>query len=235
MAVIFALLAAAVYGVSDFIGGFASRRVPAVTVLLISDPVGAVLMAAVLPIYGGPLTGSTVAWSAGAGVAGLAGVALLYSALAQAPMNVISPVTAVMSGVVPVAAGVLQGERPHLLAWLGVALGLVAVTLISRQPDDHPHGPIGFRPLAMAVLSGVGFGSYFICLAHTDDDSGIWPVVLSRSVAALLLVPLAAGLAGFIRMPRPVLGLATIAGVLDAVANVAFLLASRYGCCHCRA
>jgi len=229
MAVIFALLAAAVYGVSDFIGGFASRRVPAITVLLISDPLGAVLMAAVLPVYGGPLTGSTVAWSAGAGVAGLAGVALLYTALAQAPMNVISPVTAVMSGVVPVAAGVVQGERPHLLAWLGVVIGLVAVTLISRQPEDHPHGPIGFRPLAMAVLAGVGFGAFFICLAGTDSDSGMWPVVLSRLVASVLVVPLAAVGGGFVRVPRSVWKLALLGGFLDAVANLAFLLATRNG------
>ena len=170
-----------------------------------------------------------MAWSAGAGVAGLAGVALLYSALAQAPMNVISPVTAVMSGVVPVAAGVLQGERPHLLAWLGVALGLVAVTLISRQPEDHPHGPIGFRPLAMAVLSGVGFGFFFICLANTDHDSGMWPVVLSRLVASVLVVPVAAVTGGFVRIPRSVLKLMLLGGFLDAVANLAFLLATRNG------
>jgi drug/metabolite transporter (DMT)-like permease len=157
------------------------------------------------------------------------GVALLYTTLGQAPMNVISPITAVMSAVVPIFGGVLQGERPHLPAWLGIALGLVAVTLISRQPEDHPHGPIGWRPLAMAVLAGVGFGLYFLCLARTDDDSGIWPVVLSRLVAGLLALPLAVAAAGFVRMPRPVLALAIATGILDAGANLGFLLASRHG------
>lgn len=229
MAVLFALIAAAAYGVSDFIGGLASRRIPAITVLLASYPIGAVLMAALLPVYGGPISAGTLAWSVTGGAAGLIGVALLYTALGQAPMNVISPVTAVMSAVVPIAAGVLQGERPHLLAWLGIVLGLLAVLLISRQPADHPHGPIGWRPLSMAVLAGVGFGAYFICLARTDPNSGLWPVVLSRLVSALLVLPLAAVATGFVRMPRPVLGLATIAGVLDAGANLAFLLASRHG------
>lgn len=229
MAVLFALLAAAAYGVSDFVGGLASRRIPAVTVLLASYPIGTVLIAAALPAYGGPISAGTVAWSLSGGAAGLVGVALLYTALGQAPMNVISPVTAVMTAVVPIVAGVLQGERPHLLAWIGIVLGLVAVTLITRQPADHPHGPIGWRPLTMAVLSGVGFGAYFICLARTDEDSGLWPVVLSRAMAVLLVVPLAAALAGFVRIPRPVLALAAVAGVLDAVANLAFLLASRHG------
>ncbi|MEO9238196.1 MAG: DMT family transporter, partial [Jatrophihabitantaceae bacterium] len=147
MAILFALLAAAAYGVSDFVGGLASRRVPAMSVLLISYPVGGVIMAALLPLYGGPVSARTLAWSLAGGVAGLVGVSMLYTALALAPMNVISPVTAVMSAVVPVCGGVVKGERQQLLAWLGILLGLVAVVLISRQPADHPHGPIGWRPL----------------------------------------------------------------------------------------
>jgi drug/metabolite transporter (DMT)-like permease len=127
MAVLFALLAAAAYGVSDFVGGLASRRIPAVTVLLASYPIGTVLMAALLPVYGGPVSAGTLAWSLAGGAAGLVGVALLYTALGQAPMNVISPVTAVMTAVVPIVAGVLQGERPHLLAWLGILLGLATM------------------------------------------------------------------------------------------------------------
>jgi drug/metabolite transporter (DMT)-like permease len=229
MAVLFALLAAAAYGVSDFVGGLASRRVPAITVVMLSYPLGAVLMAGLLPFYSGPISTGTLAWSAAGGVAGLLGIGLLYTTLGQAPMNIISPITAVMSAVVPILGGVLQGERPHLPAWFGIALGLLAVTLISRQPEDHPHGPIGWRPVALAVLAGVGFGAYFICLARTDDDSGIWPVVLSRLVAALLALPVAVLAAGFVRMPRPVLALACTAGALDAVANLGFLLASRHG------
>jgi drug/metabolite transporter (DMT)-like permease len=229
MAVLFALLAAASYGVSDFAGGLASRRVPAITVVLLSYPLGAVLMAALLPVYGGPVSGGTLAWSLTGGAAGLLGIGLLYTTLGLAPMNVISPITAVMSAVVPIGGGVLQGERPHAAAWFGIGLGLLAVALISRQPEDHPHGPVGWRPIALAVLSGVGFGAYFLCLAHTDDDSGIWPVVLSRLAAGALALPVAGLAAGFVRMPRPVLALAATAGVLDAVANLSFLLASRHG------
>jgi drug/metabolite transporter (DMT)-like permease len=229
MAVLFALLAAAAYGVSDFIGGIASRRAHALTVLLLSYPAGAVVMAALLPAYGGSVSMRTFGWSLAGGIAGLAGVALLYAGLAQAPMNIISPVTAVMSAVVPVLGGVWLGERPHPAAWLGIALGLVAVVLISRQPDDHPHGPVGWRPLAMAMMAGIGFGGYFICLARSDTDSGLWPVVLSRLTSSVLVIPLALMTGRFVRLPRNILGFALIAGVLDATANVAFLLASRHG------
>lgn len=229
MGILFALLAAAAYGVSDFIGGIASRRVSAMNVLLVSYPVGGVLMAALLGFYGGPVSANTLAWSLGGGVAGMTGVALLYSALALAPMNVISPVTAVMAAVVPVFAGVIKGERPHLLAWLGIVLGLVAVVLISRQPSDHPHGPIGWKPLTMAVVAGIGFGVYFVCLAESDHDSGLWPVVISRACSAVLVLPLVLTGGRYVRLRLPTLWLAAVAGVLDATANVAFLLASRHG------
>lgn len=229
MAVLFALCAAAAYGVSDFVGGLASRRVPAITVLLLSYPVGAVLMAGLLGVYDGPVSANTLAWSAGGGAAGLAGVALLYSALAAAPMNVVSPITAVLSAVVPVLVGVGIGERPGALAWLGIGIGLFAVVLISRQPEDHPHGPIGWRPILMAVLAGVGFGFYFVCLGRTDHDSGMWPVVLSRLASSALLLPLAVAGKSFVRMPSSVVAFAVVAGVLDATANAAFLLATRHG------
>jgi drug/metabolite transporter (DMT)-like permease len=229
MSILFALLAAACYGVSDFIGGLASRRAHTLAVLLISYPAGAALMAAVLPFYGGPVSTGTAAWSLAGGVAGLTGVSLMYSALAQAPMNIISPVTAVMSGIVPVIAGLLIGERPHLAAWSGIALGLLAVVLVSREPTDHPHDPTGWRPLVMAVVAGVGFGMYFVCLARSDPDSGMWPVVLSRAASAVLIVPLARARRQMIRLNNPVLRLAIAAGLLDAGANVGFLLASRHG------
>ncbi len=229
MGILFALLAAGAYGVSDFIGGLASRRVSAMNVLLISYPVGGLLMAALLGLYGGPVSANTLAWSLAGGVAGMTGVALLYSALALAPMNVISPITAVMSAVVPVFAGVIKGERPHLLAWLGIALGLVAVVLISRQPSDHPQGPIGWKPLTMAVVAGIGFGVYFVCLAESDQNSGLWPVVISRACSSVLVLPLVLTGGRYVRMQLPVLWLAAVAGTLDASANVAFLLASRHG------
>jgi drug/metabolite transporter (DMT)-like permease len=198
-------------------------------VLLLSYPAGALLMATLLPVYSGALDGRTLAWAIAGGFAGLAGVALLYAALGQAPMNIISPVTAVMSAAVPVVGGLALGERPSAVAWFGIALGMVAVVLISRQPEDHPHGPIGWRPLVMAIVAGIGFGGYFVCLARSNADSGLWPVVISRMASSVLVVPLAATTGRLVRLPPAVIPLALAAGVLDAGANLAFLLASRHG------
>jgi drug/metabolite transporter (DMT)-like permease len=227
--VVFALLAAVIYGTGDFVGGFASRHRSAITVLLYAYPVGALLMLALLPAFAGPLDARTVLLGIGGGIGGMVGVIVMYSLMARAPMNIISPVTAVLAAVVPVGFGLLVGERPHMSAWLGIAIGLIAVVFVSYTPDDHPHGPVGVRILALACLSGVGFGVYFICLARADHDSGLWPLVISRLTSAALIVPLARSRGVAQPLSGGVLRLAVLAGVLDASANLFFLLASRHG------
>lgn len=229
MSVLFALLAAWIYGVSDFFGGLASRGTKSLTVLIYNYPFGALIMAGLLPFFPGPVSRSTLAWSVAGGAFGLFGVALLYTALAIAPMNVVSPITAVLTAVVPVAFGVATGERPHALAWVGIIVGLLAVVLISRTPTDHPLGPLGLRPVLMAAAAGIGFGGYFICLARSDADSGLWPVVIARIAAAVFVFPVALRAKAITIPPRRILRLALLSGALDAGANLFFLLATRHG------
>lgn len=229
MVVLFALLAAASYGVSDFLGGFASRAAKALTVLLHNYPAGALVMIALLPLFPGPVSLSTLLWSVAGGAAGMTGVGLMYSAMAVAPMNVISPVTGVLAAVVPVLAGVVLGERPAVLVWLGMVLALVAVVLITRSPDDHPHGRLTRGSVLMALGAGIGFGVYFVCLARSDTDSGLWPVVIARVAASVLVLPVALRAGAVSRLPGRITVLALIAGAVDAVSNLSFLLASRHG------
>jgi drug/metabolite transporter (DMT)-like permease len=227
--VVFGLLAAALYGVGDFAGGLASRAYSAVTVLLYSYPAGALLIAAMVPFFPGQLTDRVVLFGTLGGLAGLMGVSIMYQLMVTAPMNVISPVTAVLAAIVPVFVGVAIGERPGLSAWAGILLGLAAVVLVSRTTDDHPHGRIGARVIALAFLSGVGFGLYFVFLARAGHDSGLWPLLVSRVASAIAIVPLAATLGAFAVVRGRPLVIALIAGSCDAMANMFFLLAARAG------
>lgn len=229
MVVLLGLAAAVAYGISDFAGGLASRRHTAVTVLLHSYPVGAVLMLVMLPFFPGTLTARTIWFGIAGGVAGLIGVMIMYTLMTLAPMNVISPVTAVLAAMVPVCFGVLVGERPHLSAWLGILLGMCAVVLVSRTTDDHPHGRIALGIIALAFVSGMGFGFYFIFLARAGDDSGLWPLVISRIACAALIVPIALQRKGMVRIRGRMLAITVAAGAFDASANMFFLLATRHG------
>jgi drug/metabolite transporter (DMT)-like permease len=217
------------YGVGDFAGGIASRSRTAITILVTAYPIGAVLMALCIPLFSGHLSWTTTFYGIGGGLSGLVGVVLMYSALARAPMNVISPVTAVLAAVVPVAFGVTVGERPAVTAWLGIVIGMVSVFLVSRTAEDHPHGPIAPKYLGMALLAGVGFGLYFICLGHAPSNSGVWPLVIARITSAVVIVPLAWRTKRLGVVRGRVLAITALSGVCDAGANLFFLIATRHG------
>ncbi len=244
MAALLALVSAVCYGVSDFSGGLAARRVPATAVVLVSN--GLSLLLALLAV--GLLPGSTysagdMAWGAAAGVVGLLGVVLLYRGLAIGPMSVVAPLTAVLSALVPVAVGTIRGERPGALAVIGVALAIPAMVLIGREPRSRtsiergdPRAP-GGAPLSRgAVLSalsaGVSFGGFFVLLAQTSSNGGAWPLVPQRAASVLILLGISAAalLRGAPALPRGrTFGLAAIAGSTDFAANLAYVLATHRG------
>ena len=226
-AVLLALLAATGYGVSDFVGGVAARRVAALRVVLVSYPLSVLLVGLVAPFVGGRVELGSLLWGLAAGAtAGLA-VWWFYLALAAGPMSVVSPLTAVLVAGLPLLFAVARGERPGGLALVGVVLALVAVVLVSRE------GPSALaftgRVALLTVGSGTAFAVYFVLIAQVGPGTGLWPLLASR-VGASAVVLAAAVVAGHLRAPSGVpLRLALVAGVLDVVANTAFLFAVQGG------
>jgi uncharacterized membrane protein len=86
-----ALLSALGYGISDFVGGIASRRVAALRVVLVSYPIAMVVLAVAAAIVGGDISRGAVGWGALCGVSQALGVWWFYAALAAGPISVVSP------------------------------------------------------------------------------------------------------------------------------------------------
>ncbi|MDW5613816.1 MULTISPECIES: EamA family transporter [Mycolicibacterium] len=226
-AVLSALIAALGYGVSDFVGGIASRRVAALRVVVVSYPVALVLLVLAAIPMGGQLSTAAVAWGALAGLVQAFGVWWFYAALGSGPISVVSPLTAVLVAGIPVLAGVALGERPSVLAGVGVVLALVAVVLVSRGATDEDSRPHRFTAKVawLTVGSGVAFGMNFVILHQIPPEAKLWPLVLGRLVAAAVVLFAALVTANLVFERGVPLRLAVLAGVLDTVANVATLLA----------
>jgi drug/metabolite transporter (DMT)-like permease len=176
-------------------------------------------------------TATTRDWVAGGlgGLAGAAGVGLLYKGLAVGPMSVVAPITALLSAAVPVIWGVAQGERPSTGVVAGMATALVAIVLVSAEGGGTLR-PADVRGVVYALGAWLGFGTFFVALSYSSDDSGVWPLVAARCAS----VAVVGGLALLAVVPRAVPrgGAATLtvaAGALDATANVFYLLAVREG------
>ncbi len=232
MAALLALTSALFYGVSDFSGGLAARRVPATAVVLVSNGLSlllALLAVALLP--GSVYSEHDIVWGVAAGAVGLVGVVLLYRGLAIGPMSVVAPLTAVLSAVVPVVVGVARGERPGAVALCGVVLAIPAMVLIGHEPHAGRDARMSRGALVSALLAGVGFGGFYVLLAQTGPDGGAWPLVGQRASSVVILLGLTAAAAtrGALPSPRGALRLSVIAGVTDFAANLAYVLATHRG------
>jgi len=234
VAVVLALWSAVVYGVADYCGGHATRRLPSPVVTCASQIGGLAALLCLLPILGDPLPPARDwGWGAAGGVAGVFALVSFYRALAEGAMTVVAPTTAVVSASVPVVVGLAQGERPSGLALTGVALALVAVALVGGvgSRSSEPSRPTPPYVVGLAVLAGLGFGFVFVTLGRASDESGMWPLVSMRVVS----IPLAFLLARRVRqrverpLQRSTIVLTLVAGLLDMSANLLYLLATRHG------
>jgi drug/metabolite transporter (DMT)-like permease len=222
-----ALASAVAFGTGDFLGGLASRRASALLVTLAAHIAGLCVVVPVVLLLRAPADPASLAWGAASGVFGCVGVIAFFRALAGGAMAAAAPVTAIVSASLPVLTGVLLGERPGVLAWLGVVAGLLAVGLISRGGSSSSR--IDRRTLALAVAAGVGFGLFFVCVSRASHTSGLWPLLSARvGSLSLLAVVVLTG-----RMPwraEPgAIRMGAVSGAVDMTANALFLLATRQG------
>ena len=224
-------LTAAFFGSSDFLGGFASKRSPAVVVTTIVYGVGVgVFCVLVLLMRPTAITSADVAWALGSGVAGTIGVLSLFSALAAGRMGIVAPLTAAIAGAGPATFDLIRGARVGVTPLVGLGLALVAVVVVSTiaDPDDEHHTPRS--AIALSLLAGAGFAVSLVCLSFTGHASALAPLLIARLTGFVIL--LAAVLAR--REHRELahvetLKIAVAAGVLDACANVTMLTAVRVG------
>jgi uncharacterized membrane protein len=196
-------------------------------VLLISQGVGLLGMLLVAVVVGGRPSGADLAYGAAAGLAGAAGVAMLYRGLASGSMSLVAPITGVVAVVVPIAVGVGGGERPANLQYAGIIAAVAAVVLLSAGGTRAAR--LRRSALLLSLGAGIGFGLFYVAIARTSTGANLWPLVAARgaSVAALLVV------SGFARR-RPSFGAANPlvivgAGMFDVSANALYLLAVHGG------
>jgi len=230
-AVLLALGAAAAYGLSDFVGGVTSKRASPWSVALVAQLVGGLVVLAIAAGAGGDPTSGALAWAVVAGIANGIGTGFLYRGLSSGRMGVVAPVSGVGAALVPVAVGLVTGERPSALVWLGIVAALPGIWLVAREPVPEDVG--GDRPTRSGavdgVLAGLGFGALFAALAQIPESAGFWPLALNQLVAGLVVVAMATALR-VAWLPRErAAAFGAVSGVLGATATGAFMLAAQSG------
>ena len=229
MAALLALGGAVCWGVGDFLGGLASRRMAVLAVLAISQAIGlaGVLLWVVVAHEAVPGLGELVPAGA-AGVAGLVGLAALYRGLAVGAMGIVAPISAA-SPLVGLTADAAQGTFPAALQWLGIVLVLTGIATLSREPSSSAGGSRVASGVGLALVAALGFGLFVVGLDAGSDESAAWAVVAARATSVSIAVVVALVLSISLRPPPGMWPLLVGIGVGDTLANVLVSVASTRG------
>jgi uncharacterized membrane protein len=222
----YSLTAVGVWGASDFLGGVGARRANAFLFTALVHISGLVVVGALALITHAPFPAMvSLVWSLIAGVLGGVSLIFFYRALARGNMGLIAPVAAVLSAAIPTMVTAFVEGYPGTRQVLGFVLAGIGVWLISRSENDagRPEG------LGVAVLSGIGFAGFYLCIHRAGNASALWVAACSRSASFLVTGVIVLFGRHLRAVPAPVLAIAMVAGVLDITGSAAFIRASQIG------
>lgn len=240
MTAVLALAGALIVGASDFAGGFAARRDPAVRVTAWIQAASLALLAlALVPFGWSEVVGRDLAAGVIAGLSGTFSFICLYKSFTLGPISLLAPVAAVLSAVIPTLVGVARGETLSTVNTVGVIVSLTAIVLVSQERsgagagvdvDVDGHDPrstaVGF---GLAALAGIGFSIFFLALAETEPAAGLWPLVVARLVSVPVVSLIALAVSGSLAAAAGNARILLLGGIGEAAANVCAMIAYQRG------
>jgi drug/metabolite transporter (DMT)-like permease len=203
-------------------------------VLTLAEGGGAAVALAAAALSPGSPSLDGLAWGIGAGLIGGLGLIIFYIGLAAGPMSVVAPVSGLVSTILPVAVALADGERPGAGVYAGALLCLVAIVLASSAGETSAaqrHARPG-RAIAYGIAAGVPFGLFFLLIRNAGQTGELWPVAAARIGELAVVLAAAAVLHRRLRLRRAggwLLLAAAGAGVIDVVANICYVAATRTG------
>ena len=218
------------WGLSDFAGGYGSRRSNAFVLTAFSHLCAFALMFCVAVTQHGVFPSlPSILWALAAGAIGGFSLAIFYRALAAGQMGLTAPIAALLGAAIPTLADVAMEGAPSRWMITGFVLAVLAIWLITRPEPRGENDETGHpRGVATAALAGVGFAGFYLCI-HQATGSPVWLAAISRigsfTTTAIAVLVLRAPLA----MEGTGVGLGAIAGCFDIIASVLFISASQRG------
>ncbi|RPK38171.1 EamA family transporter [Streptomyces sp. ADI93-02] len=239
MTALFALATSLMWGLADFGGGLLTRRMPALTVVVASQCIAAVVLGTVVLATGGWSEAGPRLWFAvAAGAVGPVAMLSFYKALALGPMGVVSPLGS-LGVAVPVGVGLLVGERPGLPQFAGVAVAVAGIVLAGGP--QLRGAPVQRQAVVLTLLAAFGFGAVMALISEASTTvTGLFLALFVQRVTniaaggtALYVSVRRGGSAlpeeGGIGVVRAALPALAFVGLADVAANGTYALAAQHG------
>ena len=221
------LISAVVWGAADFCGALSTRRAPVLSVLILAEVAGFILLVIAAFAFAERFpAGNAIAYSVAAGLSGTTGLGCLYHGLATGRASVVAPLAAVVGASIPAIYTSFTVGPAGKIQLLGFAIALVAITLASQSNKEEKGG----KAIPFAFLAGLGFGGFFILMDQASGpQSTFLPLAIARSFPIPLMLLISAVRKTPLLPPRNAVVLVVLTGILDAAGTVFFLLSSTLG------
>ena len=224
--VLLGLAASLSWGSGDFSGGLAARRSNVLSVVIAAYTLGFAILFALAFIWSEPFPSALdMFWGTVAGLAGAVGLIAFYQALAVGRMGITAPIAAVLGAALPVIFSAFFVGLPNTLQLTGFVLALIAVWFISR-PESAMGRPKG---LGLALLAGLGFGSFFILIDQVSPHAIFWPLAAARLSSIIVILAIVLIRRQEVLPKKAAFPFVLLAGSLDAAGNAFFVLATNSG------
>ena len=172
MAAALALFTSLAYGLSNYAGPTLSRDSPRFVVLIAGQALALIVSVAVVVGASQAIPDAKVwATAALAGVGNAWGLLAFYRAAEVGSLSIVTPVSS-LAVLIPVTAGVIDGEPlgPAKLAGLVLALGGVALATRRKEPGQ---GDVR-AGAAWALFAAIGFGIFYTAIKPASAAGVFW-------------------------------------------------------------
>ncbi len=229
MSIVLSVLACFGWGIADFIGGFKSRTMSTLIILLVSTLTGCVFLALILWFVNKPFPADPLlVWAIPAGITGLAAISMLYRSLAVGTISILAPISA--SGVIlPVIWGLCSGDTVSGLSLFGIIIAISGSLMAVIEKDPEKNTKKLTKGIGLATGSAVLVGIYFITMDRACTFHPIWASMITRVSTIIVLAPVIFFMKPGLNTGKTQLGFLIFMGLMDTSAAFCFALASSKG------
>ncbi len=221
----YGLAAVLAWGTSDFLGGWATRRANAFLYTTVVNLGGLAMVVTLASATHAPFPSTrSAAWVLAGGISGGAALAIFYRALSSGRMGLTAPVAAVLGAAIPAIFSMFTEGLPGKIPLLGFILAALGLWLITRTEDGGKPEGIG-----LAVLAGIGFASFYLCVRQAGDASPLWIASLTRAGGLIITALVVLVFGKFHDITHAGVRWGVLTGCIDSLGTILFVHASQIG------
>lgn len=226
MTVLLGLWFSIAVGVSDYFGGYVTRRWHAFSTVANAALAGVIVSVVLVFIVPSVFDGRSLVFGIASGIALGFALSSMYRGLSLSSAAVVSPIVAVLMAIIPVGWDVVTGGSLPAIVVIGSVVAVVGLVCTTVSPELGDRVRLG---VVWGVVGGMLFGVALTFLGTTHEDAGLWPVVGQRGAAALVLASAATLRHQPIAVPTDLRTRAWFSGAIGATGIAAFAVGAQGG------